>query len=99
WTDDDWDAAGRDGRACYIHGVAIRRQYAGLGKRLLAWAEAYAASKGKRFVRLDCWSGNAELNNYYEHLEFREVGVKSGADWSITLREKPIHFQPHKDHE
>src|SRR4051794_32970275 len=38
WSDEEcWDARGSDGLAGYVHSLAVRRAYAGLGAHLLAW--------------------------------------------------------------
>jgi hypothetical protein len=42
---------------------------------LLDWASRRAASLGKRWVRLDAWRSNAELQDYYSRRGFKRVRV------------------------
>lgn len=53
--------------ALYVHKLAVDRAYAGtgLGTRLLDWAGAQAARQGARWLRLDAWTTNAHLQEYY----------------------------------
>lgn len=67
-----WPDAPEDG--LYIHRVAVRRSHAGLGLFLVSWAEQWALTQNKRYLRLDCWDGNAELRRYYEELGFQHRG-------------------------
>ena len=72
WSDEEvWGYA--PGDAGYVHGLAIRRDFAGLGlgRELLRWAEDRAALSGKRYLRLDCVAKNRRLNEYYERAGFR----------------------------
>lgn len=89
-----WGAQPPD--ALYLHGLAIRRAYAGsgLGRALLRHAEQIAAAQGKRFVRLDCWAGNAALRRFYNAAGFAERGVvepqHDGERWHCCLFEKSV---------
>jgi len=78
--------------AGYVHRLAVRRQYAGhdIGSHLLEWAEKIVASEGRAFLRLDCWSGNAALCQYYERCGFTNRGLTNfgEGDWYATLFEK-----------
>src|SRR5690348_8951769 len=58
--------------ALYVYSLAVRRTFSGrgLGRRLVAWAEAQAAASGRRYLRLDCVPGNMFLRRYYEDLGF-----------------------------
>jgi len=60
WKDETVDAA-------YIHHLAIDRNtsISGFGGKLLAWAETYVKSEGKKKIRLDCIQSNKKLNDYY----------------------------------
>ncbi len=62
--------------AVYVYNLAVRRAWADrrLGRRLLAWAEARAASLGRPCVRLDCVTDNHFLRDYYTHAGFAERG-------------------------
>jgi ribosomal protein S18 acetylase RimI-like enzyme len=78
WSDPDvWGECGEDGRAGYIHGMAIKRSVAGgrVGERMLEWAVDTIAARGRRFARLDAMASNAALCGYYERRGFRPLGT------------------------
>jgi ribosomal protein S18 acetylase RimI-like enzyme len=62
--------------AIYVYNLAVRRAWAelGLGRRLLDWAGARAASLGRKHVRLDCVMDNDFLRDYYTQAGFEERG-------------------------
>ena len=73
WADDGvWANAPDD--ACYVHGFAVRRAYAGIGLVLLGWAERMAAAAGKPVLRLDCTAENLALRAYYERAGYTHRG-------------------------
>ena len=78
------------GAACYIHGFAVRRSAAGLGRALLRWAEAEAQAAGKHYLRLDCWGANAALCRYYEAAGFHSRGRHDMRGWLCALYEKQV---------
>lgn len=73
WED---DGAWTDlpGDACYVHGFAVSRAYAGIGVPMLRWAEGLAAERGKTLLRLDCAAENADLRAYYARAGFTHRG-------------------------
>jgi GNAT superfamily N-acetyltransferase len=88
----------RPGEALYLHGLAVRRAFAGqqVGERLLQLAAAICTAWGKSYLRLDCWAGNAALSRYYERAGFACCGTKewptSGDDppWRVHLFERKL---------
>jgi ribosomal protein S18 acetylase RimI-like enzyme len=74
--------------ALYIYKANVERMFAGreIGKSLVLWAKAIAGESGLHAVRIDVWSTNHSLHEYYKRLGFvylRTVpGVKSGALFS-----------------
>ena len=60
------------GEALYLHKLAVRRAYAGLGlpAMLMDHAARVAAAQGRRFLRLDC---DPPLAAFYQRLGFRCV--------------------------
>src|SRR5205823_916179 len=40
--------------AGYVHAIAVRRAFAGLGPKMLEWAEEQVRGSGRGLVRLDC---------------------------------------------
>jgi GNAT superfamily N-acetyltransferase len=98
WSDPPFWGERQD--AGFVHRLAVRRSYAGLGRTLLDWAEQKAVERGRSFLCLDTLSSNARLRRYYEDIGFRSVGEINGpADhptdpalgaWSAALYEKAI---------
>jgi len=82
WSDEEtWGDV--PGAAGYVHGLAVRRDFAGqgLGRALLRWAENRAASSGREHLRLDCVAGNRALNEYYERAGFDHRGHALVRGW------------------
>ncbi|MGV9557639.1 GNAT family N-acetyltransferase [Streptomyces sp. NPDC003522] len=66
----------------FVNKLTIAREYAGqnLGGRLLDWAGDRAYRAGARWVRLDAWTTNEGLQQYYLTQGFRHVRtVREGA--------------------
>jgi ribosomal protein S18 acetylase RimI-like enzyme len=73
WADDGvWSDL--PGDALYVHGLASKRAYAGMGLALLRWAERVAAEAGRPLLRLDCRAENPKLRAYYERADFTHRG-------------------------
>ncbi|WP_258171170.1 GNAT family N-acetyltransferase [Paenibacillus sp. R14(2021)] len=74
-----------DEESGYIHRFAVSRGHSGLGigDQMLAWAEAYIRSQGRKRVRLDCMADNPRLNQYYLDAGFRHVRI---VDWDNGYR-------------
>ena len=95
-----WGEAGEDGRAGYVHRVAVRRRCAGvgIGAQLLAWADDEIRARGGVVLRLDVVSHNAPLRRYYENVGFAHVRDVAGEwtsrdgtkrAWQTSLYERP----------
>jgi GNAT superfamily N-acetyltransferase len=89
WEDPFWGDHGA-GEAGYVHALAIRDHVRGhgLGVQLLQWAEAQTASRGRSYIRVDCWAENAHLRRYYESLGFQYRGDFMDGAWRGALYEK-----------
>jgi len=82
WTPDDVPTD-----AAYLHRLVVRSgaRGEGLGSAILDWASKEAMRAGKTWVRLDAWTNNTKLHDYYRHMGFEAVrvvnagGVQSGA--------------------
>lgn len=72
WSDRVWSDVG--GSAAYLHRMAVRRQAAGLGAVILAWAARVARQHGRDALRLDCAASNNRLRAYYEAAGFIHRG-------------------------
>jgi GNAT superfamily N-acetyltransferase len=92
WSDEPvWGA--RPPEAGYLHSLVVARSAAGrgLGRRLLAHAEAVVRTSGRPLVRLDHVTGNPRLERWYTEAGYAVVGRRDdiGGD-SVLLREKRI---------
>jgi GNAT superfamily N-acetyltransferase len=76
--------------AGYVHRVAVRRAAAGVGRRLLTWADEMAAAAGRAYLRLDCSSGNERLRAYYEDAGFTYCGDTAEATWTVSRYERQV---------
>jgi GNAT superfamily N-acetyltransferase len=81
WPDDDIDAT-------YVHRLAVRRSFAGLGLVLLDWAASEARSRSHSCLRLDCDASNGRLRHYYEAARFRTSGEAVVHGIRVTLFER-----------
>lgn len=70
-----WTESEQSEPARYVHKMNVRRSHAGagLGGTLLDWAGHRAAAGGARWVRLDAWTTNEALHEYYRRQGFRHV--------------------------
>jgi GNAT superfamily N-acetyltransferase len=95
-----WGDDGTDGRAGYVHRLAVRRTHGrrGLGARILAWADEKVRTVGRSHLRLDVVSHNAPLRRYYETAGFEHVRDVTGEwtapdgpphTWSTSLYQRP----------
>jgi ribosomal protein S18 acetylase RimI-like enzyme len=86
------------GEAMYVHGLAVRRAFAGqqIGEQLLQLAAEICTAMGKPYLRLDCWAGNTTLSQYYERVGFERCGARewptSGdtPPWRVNLFERRL---------
>ncbi len=87
---DLWHPADDPGSALYLHHLAVDRAFAGqrVGAWLLDQAAAEARLLGKRFLRLDAWTTNTRLHDYYRGQGFRLVRIAD--DTSGALFERPV---------
>jgi GNAT superfamily N-acetyltransferase len=91
WSDEEtWGDVPAD--AGYVHGLAIRREFAGkgLGRELLRWAEERVAASDKKYLRLDCVAENRALNEYYRRAGFSYRGGALVWGLEVSLYEKKV---------
>ncbi len=72
WSDPLW--SDHEGRAGYVHRMAVDRWAAGTGRAVLAWAADRARTEGAAALRLDCVAANPGLRAYYEAAGFHHRG-------------------------
>ena len=52
---------------------------------MIDFAQKEAKKNKKEYLRLDCVSDNKKLNNYYQKLNFENVGSIQIKNWSENL--------------
>jgi GNAT superfamily N-acetyltransferase len=80
--------------AGYVHGIAVRRGFAGLGSELLEWADEQVRLAGRDVLRLDCRTDNERLRRYYEERGFEHRGDATVAEFRTSLYERPSRARP-----
>jgi ribosomal protein S18 acetylase RimI-like enzyme len=91
WSDrETWGDVPDD--AGYIHGLAIRREFAGkgLGREMLRRAERMVSRSEREYLRLDCVADNEALNEYYRRAGFTHSGSAVVRGLAVTLYEKQV---------
>jgi len=74
--------------AGYVHGLAVRRAFAGRGPELLDWADGQVREAGRDLLRLDCRTDNVRLRAYYEQQGFEHRGDATVDDFRTSLYER-----------
>lgn len=81
-------------RAVFIHRLITLREYAGqsLGAELIDWAGLRGGREyGAKWIRIDVWTTNTGLHDYYTSKGFRPCGMCADPDYpSGALFEKPV---------
>jgi GNAT superfamily N-acetyltransferase len=88
------------GAALYVHGLMVRRAFAGqeVGRVLLGWAEQRAAHLGLPLVRLDCDATNPALCSYYARAGFTHRGDVTLATHRAARFEKRVEEEEEVTH-
>lgn len=81
-------------RAVYVHRLITARNYAGwgLGAELIDWAGLRGRRDyGARWIRIDVWTSNTVLHEYYRKREFEPCGFCADPSYpSGALFQKPV---------
>jgi GNAT superfamily N-acetyltransferase len=81
-------------RAVYAHRLITARDYAnyGLGAQLIDWAGLRGRHDyGAKWIRIDVWTTNTALHNYYLNIGFTRCGTCADRDYpSRALFQKPV---------
>lgn len=77
--------------AIYIHRIATSPVFRGnrFIDGIVAWAKAYALSKGKRYIRLDTLGNNTRLIDHYKSAGFNFLGIFQ----LKSTKNLPAHYQ------
>jgi predicted N-acetyltransferase YhbS len=65
----------------YLHRLIVRRKYSGIGTDVIEWACKRAGELGNDWVRIDVWTDNIGLHQYYEQRGFRHVRTLDLSDY------------------
>lgn len=86
WTEDE------TADALFIHRLtrAVDAPVRGVGQILLNHAEQLAIEAGRSWLRLDAWTTNRDLHDYYRRMGFRFVGIVDHHSPSAALFERPV---------
>ena len=76
--------------AYYLHHLAAEVDAKGAGSMFLQKAEAYTASQGKQYLRLDSAVGNKTLEDYYTSRGYEEAGRCADGLYEGILRQKKL---------
>lgn len=88
WSDPLWPD---DGRAGYVHRLAVGPGFRGLGATLLDWVDGEVRRHGRDRVRLDCGADNTRLRTYYEAAGFEHRGdVELPEEWTLWSTGRPM---------
>ena len=81
-------------RAVFVHRLITSRKYAGsgLGAQLIDWAGLRGCREyGAKWIRIDVWSTNSALHDYYRGIGFERCGECLDLDYpSGALFQKPV---------
>jgi GNAT superfamily N-acetyltransferase len=78
--------------AYYLEAFATARDRAGqgIGRALLAWAEATARRRGKDTIWLDCWADSPGLVAYYQRAGYTPTDTVTVGEWRGQLFHKAL---------
>ncbi|RAJ03982.1 acetyltransferase (GNAT) family protein [Chitinophaga skermanii] len=77
-------------KAIYIHRIATNPAFRGRGyvKHIVDWAKTYCAQNDVDYIRMDTWSDNEKLRQYYVDCGFTYVGLSQ----IIPSPDLPSHY-------
>ncbi|MGH9043796.1 MAG: GNAT family N-acetyltransferase [Acidimicrobiales bacterium] len=83
--------------AGFLHRLAVRRHHAGLGRRLIDWADLHSELERRAYLCLDVMTPNLQLRRYYEALSFEKapdlvepMQYLSQRRWQTTLYQREV---------
>jgi hypothetical protein len=81
--------------AMYMHRLIIRRKHAVLGTEIMDWACRGAHRLGLHWLRIDVWTDDTGLHDYYLRNGFKHVRTLDLADYpSGALFQRPCDVDP-----
>lgn len=87
-----WTELEQSERALYVHRLIVHRNYSGvkLGTALMDLIEVLASHGGYEWLRVDVWTSNIELQQYYRGLGFEHVRTIESDYPSGALFQRPV---------
>ncbi|MER7015295.1 GNAT family N-acetyltransferase [Saccharopolyspora sp. NPDC000359] len=81
--------------AVVIHRLVVKRSHAGRGiaAKLLQHAEQVGRRLGRHWIRLDAWTNNTALHDYYRRIGFRFVRKANTEQLPYPARESAVLFE------
>jgi GNAT superfamily N-acetyltransferase len=81
-----------DGKAGYIHKLAVKRAVAGQGVStlLLRTIESQIRAAHRSLARLDCWAGNNMLRRFYSNQGYTLLDAFVEETWEVARFEKHV---------
>ncbi len=75
-----WQVSDDPKSALYVHRLVVRQEERGheLGSAILDWTAEKALGARKKWLRLDAWTSNSRLHDYYLRRGFRHLRTISG---------------------
>jgi ribosomal protein S18 acetylase RimI-like enzyme len=103
WQDEKYWGT-QDPIAGYVHRVAVRNGFhgLGLGSFSIDWCATQVSARNRRYLRLDCDHRNKMLSAYFEALGFTLVATKPMpelGDYVASLYERLARQNPLGDYE
>lgn len=85
-----WGARDKD-PSLYIHRIVTNPLFRGnyYVKNIVEWAIRYCHSNGREFVRMDTWSDNEKLIEYYTNCGFKFIGLTE----ALSDKSLPAHYE------
>lgn len=79
--------------ALYLHRIAVNPNFKGKKtfQKVLAWALQFANQNNLKFIRMDTWSDNYKLIDYYKSFGFQFIeNYKTSSDSSLPLQNRNL---------
>lgn len=76
--------------SCFVHNLVTSCKVKGAGRQMLAELEKVTASRGRKYIRLDCSDDNPFLNQYYQSQGYEKNGFCQDGPYKGIRREKRV---------
>lgn len=85
---DLWKPTDDPGQALYVHRLVVGLSSRGgeLGSAVLDWSSRKAKNAGKKYLRLDVWTSNMQLRQYYLDRGFTLVRIVPHIEYGVLFQ-------------